>query len=77
MRARREAGEIIIRRTALEKAAENPRSLRLAVNAKCFDCVGQDSDPGFRDRIRTCPVSRCPLNPVRPYQKSSDEDAEE
>jgi hypothetical protein len=74
MRARREAGEVITRRTPLEKAAAKPTSLRLAIDGKCFDCVGQDCDPGWRERIRTCSVSKCPLHPVRPYQRG---DAEE
>lgn len=76
MRARREAGETITRRNPLEKAAGKPTSLRLAVSAKCFDCVGRECDPGWRDRIRTCTVARCPLHPVRPYQRDdADEEA--
>lgn len=74
MRARREAGEVITRRNPIEKARDKPASLRLAVSGKCFDCCGQDCDPGWRERIRNCPVTRCPLHPVRPYQRG---DAEE
>jgi hypothetical protein len=74
MRARREAGEVIARRDPLEKAAAKPTSLRLAITAKCFDCQGRDCDPGWRDRIRTCSVAKCPLHPVRPYQRSDTED---
>lgn len=77
MRARREAGEVLVRRTLTEKAAANPRSLRLAISAKCFTCVGEDQDPGFRDRIRTCSVTRCPLHGLRPYQRNSPEESEE
>lgn len=50
------------------KAKTKPKSLRLAVTAKCWDCVGGDADPGPRQRIRECGVRRCPLHPVRPYQ---------
>lgn len=76
MRARREAGEVIVRKTPMEKAAERPTSLRLAVTAKCADCVGWDCDPNPRERIRECISTRCPLHPVRPYQRGeADEEA--
>jgi hypothetical protein len=52
------------------KAAEaNPGSLRKAVNAKCWDCVGAGQDPNPRGAIRDCGVTACPLFAVRPYQK--------
>jgi len=75
LRAWREAGgKPGPRRTPGEKAAANPRSLRLAITAKCWDCVGGDADPGARIRIRECSVLACSLRPVRPYQgKDSDE----
>lgn len=74
MRARREAGETIVRLSPIEKARAKPTSLRFAVNAKCWDCQCGDADPNPRERIRSCPVTRCPLHPVRPYQRG---DAEE
>lgn len=55
-------------RNPIEKAKENPESLRCAINAKCFECVGMDGDVNFRDTIRTCTSFNCPLYPVRPYQ---------
>jgi hypothetical protein len=57
----------------MEKAAKNPRSLRAAITAKCWDCVGGDADPGPRQRVRECHISTCPLNSVRPWQKSDEE----
>jgi hypothetical protein len=66
--ARLDSGERIARLDPIEKASKNPTSLRLAINAKCFDCQGKDSDPGVRDRIGNCPCVKCPLHPVRPYQ---------
>lgn len=66
--AKRAAGEEIERLDPVEKARRNPQSLRLAINAKCWDCQGGASDPGIRDRIGSCQVSRCSLHPVRPYQ---------
>lgn len=59
-----------------EKAARNPKSLRLAINAKCFDCVGADADPGPRGRVRDCHIATCSLHPVRPWQTSDDDSGE-
>lgn len=52
----------------IEKARNNPKSLRLAINAKCWDCVGAGSDPHPRKEIGNCVMTDCPLYPVRPYQ---------
>ena len=52
----------------IEKARKNPKSRRLAVNAKCYDCEGEDADPCVQWRIGNCTVPACPLYPVRPYQ---------
>jgi hypothetical protein len=56
------------RRTPLEKVRTNPKSLRLSVNAKCYECMGGGSDPGVVDRIAQCDTEGCPLHGVRPYQ---------
>ncbi len=66
--AKREAGIEVERLTPAQKAERNPKSLRLAVNAKCWDCQGGTADPGIRDRIGACQIVRCALNSVRPYQ---------
>lgn len=55
--------------TPAEALARNPRSLRLAINAKCWDCQGGDADPAPRKRIGTCGCTTCPLHAVRPYQR--------
>jgi hypothetical protein len=73
---RAEWGEPLVRRDPLEKPRRKPTSLRLAVNAKCADCVGWHGDPGPRKRIRDCTSTLCPLHAVRPYQKGSEEAAE-
>ena len=57
------------RKNPIERAKENPESLRKAITAKCYECVGMEGDPGFRETIRTCTGYKCPLYPVRPYQK--------
>jgi hypothetical protein len=52
----------------IEKALKNPKSLRAAINAKCFDCQGQDADPAPKWRIGNCEMPDCPLYSLRPYQ---------
>lgn len=60
--------EIIVRRTPAERLEANPTSLRRAIDAKCFDCIGADDDPCYQWRIGNCGVPGCPLYAVRPYQ---------
>lgn len=60
-------------KTPIEKAQENPKSLRLAINAKCFDCMGCGFDGHPANEIRLCEISDCPLWPVRPYQSKRGE----
>lgn len=69
--AKRAAGELV-QLSPLERAAKNPTSLRAAINGKCADCVCWGGDPNPRERIRNCPVTRCPLHAVRPYQRGDD-----
>jgi hypothetical protein len=66
----RAAGEFE-RLDPIQKARRNPKSLRLAINGKCWDCEGAGADPKPRARIADCRVPSCPLYPVRPYQKQS------
>jgi len=66
-------GQQTVRLSPTEKAKRNPTSLRLAINAKCYDCGGFDADPGWHGRIRHCVIPGCPLYPVRPFQ-TDDED---
>lgn len=72
MRLRREQGIKTERFDPIQKAASNPKSLRLAISAKCWDCQGAEADPDIRGRIGSCPVTKCPLHPVRPYQRGDD-----
>ncbi len=52
----------------MKRATANPKSLRRAIDAKCWDCQGQASDPAPRWRIGNCEMDDCPLYSVRPYQ---------
>lgn len=73
----RARGELV-RLNPIDKAKANPTSLRLAITAKCYDCEGQDADPGVRQRIGTCGIKTCPLWPVRPWQRlAAGEDDDE
>ena len=47
-----------------EKWKEKKKSLRLSVNAKCWDCCC-----GQRSEITNCTSEDCPLFVVRPYQR--------
>lgn len=56
------------RLSPIEKAQRAPKSLRAAITAKCWDCVGQDADPHPRWRIANCECETCPLWNVRPWR---------
>ncbi len=75
--AMRAAGVKVERLDPIEKAKRKPTSLRLAITAKCWDCQGGASDPAPRQRIGTCPVVKCPLHPVRPWQRDESDEADE
>lgn len=46
-----------------EKALANPKSLRAAINAKCFDCCCDQ----YKE-VTHCLVKECYLWPHRPWQ---------
>jgi len=52
----------------IEKSKLDPRSLRKASAAKCWDCIGRGYDPNPRREIACCPSVDCPLHHQRPYQ---------
>lgn len=69
LRRHREAvknGEIEkVSKTPVQKLEGNPKSLRLAVNAMCYQCMGNSNTPS---EIRDCTAKKCALYNVRPYQ---------
>ena len=65
-----EAGIKLEQLNPIEKAKQNPSSMRLAVNAKCWDCSCEQIK-----EVRLCTVAECPLFPVRPYQKKAEDKA--
>jgi hypothetical protein len=68
MREMREQGIVPERLNPVERAQRNPNSLRLAITAKCFECLGGQDAKNIRSEIRECTSDKCPLYPVRPYQ---------
>lgn len=69
-KALRDAGVAIVRKNPNEKRLENPRSMRRAVDAMCYECMGMA--PSYRNDIRDCTAPNCPLFALRPYQISDD-----
>lgn len=69
-RIRKERGIKVKHRTPIEKAQDNPNSLRFAVNAKCWQCCGEgyDGPKATVDCIASCSVRECSLWNLKPYQ---------
>ena len=67
--ARQEAGIKVVVKNPSEKLATNPKSMRLSINAMCWDCQGAGLDPGTKQAIGDCTFKDCGLYQVRPYQK--------
>lgn len=67
IRQMREAGELQNKpnKNPEEKSNDNPTSLRLAINAKCYDCNGKEN---WVKRTRECNISSCSLWKVRPFR---------
>lgn len=64
-----EAGEIEPAQAMnpMEKSEANPKSLRAAINAKCWDCCCQS-----RSDVRDCEATDCPLWKLRPWTVKDD-----
>lgn len=61
------AGEVEKPKTLdpIQKAKQNPTSLRAAINGKCYDCCC-----GNRAEVSRCQITDCSLYPVRPWQRT-------
>lgn len=64
----REAGIKIRILNPYERLQKNPKSLRLAINAMCWQCQGEGHDPNVREAIRDCNIRGCALYSQRPWQ---------
>ena len=58
---KRAAGLVVL--DPMQKAAANPRSMRRAINAKCYDCSCFQ-----KIEVKLCPSKDCPLWNLRPWQ---------
>lgn len=63
---RREAGEVTVRRNPREVWESDKKSMRKAINANCYDCIGEEN---YTRRIRYCDIFKCPFWFLRPYSK--------
>ncbi len=54
-------------KTPMEKALANPKSMRAAVNAMCWDCSGFS-----RPEVKRCEMEKCPLHNFRPWQSKDN-----
>jgi len=52
----------------IEKAKKNPKSLRAAINAKCYECSCYE-----RIEVTKCTAKDCPLYDIRPWQREQEE----
>lgn len=55
-------------KTLLEKWDENKTSLRKAVSAQCYMCMGGGDGDNVIKEIRDCSSYSCTLREVRPYK---------
>lgn len=66
------------RRDVLADHLADPKSLRKAINAYCFGCVGGDADSQNPYRlVRECAMTHCELHTVRPWQQKDKNEPEE
>ncbi len=47
----------------IDKARQNPNSLRLAINAYCFDCCCYQ-----KSEVKHCTAANCSFHHLRPWQ---------
>ncbi len=54
----------------IRRSQQNPKSLKLAIRAMCFHCMGgtekEMPDSGWRQAISECTSFKCPLHTYRP-----------
>jgi len=51
----------------IEKTKQNPKSLRSAINAMCYDCCCHQ-----KSEVRFCTALNCPLHNLRPWQPKGE-----
>jgi hypothetical protein len=62
--------------TPIQRARFQPNSLRLAINARCYDCIYDKADvSSWRQEVAACPNANCPLYCQRPRSNKLGEAA--
>jgi hypothetical protein len=67
--AKKLAGIPVVILTPTEKARADPRSMRKAITAFCFECMGGTGMPSVRQEVANCTAPQCSLYPLRPWQR--------
>jgi hypothetical protein len=52
--------------------SDRTTSMRAAINAMCAHCMGcnaEHMESGYKDDIKNCTSTGCPLHPFRPYKE--------
>lgn len=63
-------GEVSYVRNPVQKSKENPKSLKFAINAKCYDCTYDEKGAGnWKQQVENCGCPDCPLYSFRPVPK--------
>lgn len=69
--AKIKSGEVeIVHLDPMEKSEANPKSMKYAIRAKCFDC---NCGEAWVNRTRFCTIFGCPLWKVRPFRQNITE----
>lgn len=69
------AAGLLVRTSPTDKSRADPTSLRKAITAFCYECMGGDGEAGVRGHVRNCTSPKCSLFAVRPWQRDEDEAA--
>ena len=57
----------VIQLNPREKMEKKPTPLN-AIKAKCFECMGDGWETGWKEEIRNCSSKTCTLHGFRPYK---------
>lgn len=71
-KANREAGIKVVNLSPAEKAKANPKSLRMAITAKCYECANDQ-----KAEVTHCHITDCALWNVRPWQRKGSNSEEQ
>ena len=74
----REQGISTVRLSPKQKSLLNPKSLRFAVTAHCWECMGGSKGENTRQQVADCTLEgKCMLWPFRPWQNKASADSDQ